>query len=177
MRYRLIIMISALLLILSSNLSFAADKSGKYVFVQTGERINIAHVKKNPNLFKMIIYKAHPKVVFFSDQPKRDYGTIANTQFVKNWKLADRYFQKNPPNVLINYYDPSKKMNHEIKTGILVLSNPAYDQKTHTVSYNAKQIAGTPMKNIYHYYPVVFIDDPKGNFHNCVRAMHCPLNT
>lgn len=152
------------------------DTHGKFVFVQTGQRIKIAPTKKNPTIYNLVIYQAHPKVVFFSDVPKRDYGTIENSQFLNNWSMGDKYFQANPPSVLINYYDPSKNMNHEIKTGVFMLYSPSYNKKAHTVSYKAKQVAGSPIKPIYHYYPVIFIDDPKGTFHNCVRAMHCPLS-
>lgn len=152
------------------------EQHGKFVFVQTGQRIQITPVKHHSSIYNVVVYKAHPKVVFFSDMPKRDYGTIDNTQFINNWKLADNYFQTNPPSVLINYYDPAKNMNHEIKTGVFVLYHPQYSKKNHIVSYRAKQIAGSPIKPVYHYYPVIFIDDPNGAFHNCVRAMHCPLN-
>lgn len=149
------------------------NKHGKYVFVETGQRIKI---EKANNNFKVIVYGAHPKVVYFSDNPKRDYGTIDNKQFVNNWKLANTYFKKNPPSVLINYYNASNHKYRQIDTGVFVLSNPAYDEKTHTVSYDATQIAGIPVNETYQYYPVIFIDDANGTFHNCVRAMHCPMN-
>jgi hypothetical protein len=152
------------------------NKSGKYVFVETGQRIKIKKINNSPRDFNVTVFGAHPKVVYFSDQPKRDYGTIDNKQFIRNWKLANAYFKKNPPGVLINYFDPTNGKNHEIKTGVFTLFNPEYNAKKRIVSYTATQIAGSPVKEAYKYYPVIFIDDATGSFHNCVRAMHCPAN-
>jgi hypothetical protein len=78
--------------------------------------------------------KVRDYVTFFTNRPTREAEAVQNADFFKLWP---QMFLGDPPNAVLSFGLPGQAMPLNI---ILTLTNPQYDAKKHTVTYDAMRI-------------------------------------
>ena len=117
------------------------SKNKGYLFVQAAQRATIK-LDANTNNYKLELKSVMPYVTYFSERPKRYSSTMPLDQFLALWQdRAGNGFKNNPPNVdlhgmSVKIFTPDQPFNLTVE-----LSNPTYDPRFQTLSYQAKPLS------------------------------------
>lgn len=139
----------------------STKQNSSLLFVQIAKSASLTPISKEANTYKLTLKNVEPFTSYFTDRPDRHTGLIRTHQFIKHWNHQKDYAQT-PPNVAI---ESSILKSREHFNKIFELSNPIYDAKNNTVTYQAKLLdksllnKNTSSTPIMLGYVVLFIDD------------------
>jgi hypothetical protein len=103
-----------------------ADKV-TYLFVQSYQSGSIAPKAGADGRYTVTLEQGLGQTIFFGDRPSRDVGATPTSQFLEGLGFSD----DNPPNAALILETGSG----ETDIAVVELFNPAYDESTHTASY------------------------------------------
>lgn len=119
------------------------DAKSSYLFVQNAEYAILKPASKNDKQnYTLTLHRIEPEVIFFTDRPQRVMGHISLQDFVKLWqgKSGDN-FTADAPNVGVNGIKFRGLLNHKNVDVVAELTNPVYDAKAKTMTFNAKVLS------------------------------------
>jgi len=105
------------------------------LFLQQASSGSFLPVANKKGTYQLTLNNVKKKTLYFSDQPKRIVGSLDTADFVTMIANNSRHYGISP-NVAIQGYIIKKGSIIEINR-IAVLSNPKYNPKTNSVSYDA----------------------------------------
>jgi uncharacterized protein YjbI with pentapeptide repeats len=103
------------------------------LFAQTANRGQMTPIKGTPR-FHLKLFGVHPQVVWFSDRPARESGTIPVRRFALSW--AGFGFLDEPPNAALTVLHTGKR--HD--TVIVKLGQPRFERRKHMIRYTARRL-------------------------------------
>lgn len=112
------------------------SNTNELIYIQQAK---VAELTTNPNKIGAYLLKvggSDKTLVYFSDKPERDAGTLSLSQFVKSWQNMPQ-LKENPPNAVISFVKFKASSESGVGADILQLSNPVYDFSTDTVTFEA----------------------------------------
>lgn len=118
------------------NTSFESEKVNELIYIQQAK---VAELSQDPNSLGKYLLKisgSDKTLVYFSDKPNREAGTLTLSQFVKAWQ-NNGMLKENPPNVVISYVNFKPSSESGVGADVLTLSNPQYDFSSDSVTFNA----------------------------------------
>ena len=95
-----------------------------------------------------------PSTLYFSDRPKRIVGHMTTVDFVDLWAEGDNNFEKDPPNAVLAYLEPSGEAPED---AVVVLQQPHLENGE--LSYSIETLEGTVPTQTG---PVTLFIDPFG---------------
>lgn len=110
-------------------------KGARLLFIQQANEGAIAKSKTKPGCYTLTLRKLKGKVLYFTDEPKRMTGRLSNRHFVKTILYNSKKYHVKP-NVAIQAYVLKNNSITEMNE-VAVLTNPKYNAKAQTVSYQA----------------------------------------
>lgn len=104
-------------------------------FIFTAKTGVIAKTDNEKEPYKLTLKNVSDDVVFFTNAPRRVVGNMATDFFLKRWEKPEpNSFTVTPPNIGITFSDKGSRL----QTLVLELTEPSYDRKAQTLSFNAK---------------------------------------
>jgi hypothetical protein len=108
----------------------AGGQKGEYLFVQSFESGTIAPKAGAAGTYTLTLAHGLGQTLYFSDRPERVVGAAPTPQFLKGLGFS----ADNPPNAaLVVEASPGDE-----DIAVLELYNPAYDEASHTATYDVK---------------------------------------
>lgn len=134
-----------------------------YVFIQSATTSTIKIINKDKALYQLTMHGVNPYLHYMSDRPKRIAGLIATNKFFQAWKTqAKNSFTTDAPNVSLEGMELHGIMQKKPVVVTLVLTNPHYDPKKNTVTYDATALGDNSVlssqKTIKLNHTVLFLD-------------------
>jgi hypothetical protein len=113
----------------------AAEAARKvmYLFIQTFRSGTVAPKTDAPGTYTLTLAEGTGQTVYFSDRPDRVVGLAPTDAFLKGMPFG----ADNPPNAAL-VVEPRPG---QTEIAVLELSDPRYDEATHTATYDAKVLA------------------------------------
>jgi hypothetical protein len=107
-----------------------AGEKTMFLFVQSFQSGNVAPKTGEDGKYTLTLEQGLGQTIYFSDRPERIVGTAPTPEFLAGLGFAE----ENPPNAAL-VVEPAPG-----ETGIAVieLTNSAYDEATHTATYDVK---------------------------------------
>jgi hypothetical protein len=119
-----------------------------FLFVQSFQSGTLAPKAGGGDAFTLTLDHGLGQTVYFSDRPERVFGATPTAQFLQTFPFGEN----NPPNAaLVLEAAPG-----DTDVIVMELTNPAYDEATHTATYAAKLLAD------YEKLGITFQEKPKG---------------
>lgn len=112
------------------------DTEAKYLFVESAQGAEIQ--KDNNGNYKLILKKADPWTIYFSDRPKQDMGFMPVEDFLVKMEKEGKNFAPKGLNAALVSLDKKKK----IVSYIFTLSHPQYIAKNESIIFNAQVVTG-----------------------------------
>jgi len=100
-----------------------------YMFVQGFEKGALAPKVGSADSFALTLSGGLGHTVGFSDRPKRSFGVLPTKRFLASFPFGP----KNPPNAALVMETGAEQE----AIAVVELTNPAYDEATHTATYDA----------------------------------------
>lgn len=116
-----------------------SKRENELIYIQQAK---VAELTNNPEKIGAYLLKiggSDKTLVYFSDKPERDAGTLSLSQFVKTWQNTPQ-LKENPPNAVISFVKFKATSDKGVGADILQLSNPVYDFSTDTVTFEASPL-------------------------------------
>lgn len=108
------------------------------LFIQTAKEVIVKQHPKNPDKWLITLRKLTGDVAYFSEQPKKIAGKISVENFLEEWRTST---QNNPKGILAAQFSHSKQEGDSSKRWVK-LSNPRFDSRNNTITYNAQNPPG-----------------------------------
>ncbi len=119
-----------------------------FLFVQSFQAGTLVPKEGSSDTFALTLEQGLGHTVYFSDRPERIVGAASTATFLTQFPFGE----DNPPNAaLVVETSPG-----ETDVVVVELTAPAYDEATHTASYEAKLLAD------YQELGTTFQEEPKG---------------
>lgn len=132
-----------------------------YLFVQSADYGTLKLINKNTNDYTFTLKGVDGHVVYFTDRPNRVAGVTSIENFLEAWNnKAKNNFAADAPNasvagVQIHWAFEKKPSNY-----VLTLTNPKYNAKNETLTYEAKLLGTTEsVNNVTIKNVALFFDD------------------
>lgn len=106
------------------------------------QQAKVAELTCNPNKLGKYLLKvsgSDKTLVYFSDKPNREAGTVTLSQFVKSWENNGE-LQTSPPNVVISYVNFKSTSEDGVGADVLQLTNPKYNYSEDSVTFEAEPL-------------------------------------
>lgn len=130
------------------------ENSFQLMFIQSAEEAVVKQNPKNPDRWVVTLRNVDPDVAYFSDSPKKMAGKLTVEGFLDEWKLGNK---KNPTGSLVTQFSHASSGAGE--TGQIILSNPRFDKRNNTITYDAQNPLGKKhLSEGKHQDPVLFIE-------------------
>lgn len=124
------------------------------MFIQTAEEAVVKQNPKNPDRWVVTLRNIDPDVAYFSERPKKMAGKVTVEGFLEEWKVGNK---RNPTGALVTQF--SHAGSGEGNGGQIVLSNPRFDKRNRTITYDAQNPMGKKhLSEGKHEDPVLFIE-------------------
>ena len=107
------------------------------LFIQQAKSGSITKSGKKAGCYTLNLQGLNPRVLYFSDRPKRVTGYVSNKHLIMSLRYAEK-IHKIYPNVAIQAFDGK---NSELNV-VAELTNPQYNAQKSSVSYTACMISG-----------------------------------
>lgn len=101
----------------------------KCLAVGSARSVMIKESSEFPGQYKVTVKGSNPITVLLTQRPQRNSKKIETEAFLEDWK---RSYRKSAPNVSF-----TSVHSNRTTTNILVLSNPNYNAKTSTITFDA----------------------------------------
>lgn len=142
----------------ATNTASVDNETINALFIQNSAAAKILPHETDSAKLKLVMQNVMPNVIWFADRPVRKSGVISIEQFIGNWNKGENSFAKNNPNAALSS-DANKKDGKVVEVDIVVLSNPLYDFKHKTLTYDIKGDTSKLLHKAGSYRNVVvFID-------------------
>lgn len=112
------------------------QNTNELIYIQQAKVANLTQDPNSLGKYLFTIQGSDKTLVYFSDKPDREAGTLSLNQFVKAWQNNGN-LKKNPPNVVISYVDFKASSDSGVGVDVLTLSNPVYDFSTDSITFEA----------------------------------------
>ncbi|MEC7840302.1 MAG: hypothetical protein VX777_09720 [Chlamydiota bacterium] len=128
------------------------------LFIQSAEEVTLKQDRKNPDRWTVTLYNVDPDVAYFSDKPRKMAGKVTISDFIEEWNVDNNATLSTPAGSLVT------KFSHKNATGSdserkVILSNPRYNTKKGTLTYDASNPPGkNNLEEGKHPDPVLFIE-------------------
>jgi hypothetical protein len=110
------------------------------LYTQMADSATMEKDPANKDKYKLVLHNVHHRTLWFSDRPQRKAGTMTTENFVKSWSQGQNSFAKDNPNAnMISVEDSAHKVSAHMD-GVFTLSNPVYNAKDHTLSYDVSNV-------------------------------------
>ena len=100
----------------ASDSNTTTSKKESLLFVISANKARVVDVSKNTRR----VYLDNPKIIYFTDRPIRDVGTISLDQFLCLWSQGKNSFQKDNPNT----FAVARMRNGEERTSPAIMTDP-----------------------------------------------------
>ena len=115
-----------------------------YLFIQNAKNGILQVDPQDPKQYHLVLEGVQSYVMYFSDRPKRFSGLISTERFVSLWHARQKNnFSKDAPNVAVSGMKLHRIFRNKEMSVVFSLENPVYDDKNHTVTYDA-DLVGDP---------------------------------
>lgn len=102
-----------------------------------------ATIKKVKNQYLLTLHNVYPKVLYFSDRPRRFAGHITSSRFLQQWKHIE--FKKSAPNGTFVHADMDSKNQMSQQPFAFEISNPVRKAKA-TWQFQLDTLKGDSIK-------------------------------
>lgn len=88
----------------------------------------------------LTLHDVSPYVIYFSDRPERFSGIMKIEEYLEVWGDKEANLIQNPPNVGISYDSFESTTSQNMRTDVLVLNRPVYNNENQSVTYLARPL-------------------------------------
>jgi len=128
------------------------------MFIQTAEEAIVTRTT-HPRKYILTLKNINPEVAYVSDRPTKMAGKTTIQSFLREWNSGQEGFSANNPNAALVTKTSNSSISSKGKETMVVLTNPRFDTKSKTLSYDIQTVGGSDtIEEGAHEEPVLFID-------------------
>ncbi len=137
-------------------------KNTEVLFVLLSQQASFHAIPNKHDTYELSLRGVNPKVIYFSDRPKRLSNQIAIQKFIQQWKTGA--FKNSAPNAVMEAVRLNVK-TMQLQKGEssypIILMNPVYHAKTNQLSFEIKSLPGSKVvlpTSAKSDYVAIFVD-------------------
>ncbi|MCB1111530.1 MAG: hypothetical protein H7A37_08835 [Chlamydiales bacterium] len=140
-----------------SSSTTSGNNSG-VLYVQTASEAIITKDQSAEDKFIITLKDVKPQIAFFAETPSLIIGKTTIQNFINDWTNTTTTTSTTTPNAAL-VTETTTPSSITLSDSMVVLSNPNYDARTGTLTYEATTTNGsTALQEGVHANPVIFID-------------------
>jgi len=125
------------------------------LFIQSAEEVTLKQNPRNPERWTITLKNIDPDIAYFSEKPRKMAGKVTIQDFIEEWNLNNK---NSPSGSLVTKFSHADAQGTDSDRKV-ILSNPRYNAKRMTLTYDARNAYGTDnLQNGSHKDPVLFIE-------------------
>ncbi|MFN0065368.1 MAG: hypothetical protein ACKVOH_03945 [Chlamydiales bacterium] len=111
----------------------------EFLFIVHGKKGDFVRNPDNLKQGTLSIQGVNKRVIFFSDRPVRDAGSIPMQKFIDLWHTGTMNFNDVPPNAGFVFFENNDKKFSDIPVKITL---PSYDEQRNTLTLQVDSLIG-----------------------------------